>query len=119
MQTNELLGRLAIVLPGFGINVIYDLRSCSINIVGLIIVHDRIIVLIGTWRTTRERSTTTRVECDALGQVIRKAMERLPYPKPKGHARSASLQSIGRSSGRTVCKALQMRDSYVPLFLNP
>jgi hypothetical protein len=26
------------------------------------IIHDKIIVLIGTWRTTRENSTTTRVE---------------------------------------------------------
>jgi hypothetical protein len=46
----------------------------------LIIVHDKIILLIGTWRTTRENSATTRVEWDALGQVIRKARERLPYP---------------------------------------
>jgi hypothetical protein len=47
----------------------------------LIIVHDKIILLIGTWRTTRENSATIRVEWDALGQVIRKARERLPYPK--------------------------------------
>jgi hypothetical protein len=46
----------------------------------LIIVHDKIILLIGTWRTTRENSATTRVEWNALGQVIRKARERLPYP---------------------------------------
>ena len=38
-------------------------------------------MLIGTWRTTRENSATTRVEWDALGHVIRKARERLPYPK--------------------------------------
>jgi hypothetical protein len=38
-------------------------------------------MLIGTWRTTRKKSVTTRVEWDALGQVIRKARERLPYPK--------------------------------------
>jgi hypothetical protein len=38
-------------------------------------------MLIGTWRTTRKNSATTRVEWDALGQVIRKARERLPYPK--------------------------------------
>ena len=47
----------------------------------LIIVHDKIIMLIGTWRTTRENSATTRAELDALGQVIRKARERLSYPK--------------------------------------
>jgi NADH:ubiquinone oxidoreductase subunit 3 (subunit A) len=32
----------------------------------LFIVHDKIIMLIGTWRTTRENSATTRVACDAL-----------------------------------------------------
>jgi hypothetical protein len=42
------MGRLAIALPSLEINVIYKLRSCSINTVGLIIVHDKIIVLIGT-----------------------------------------------------------------------
>jgi hypothetical protein len=47
----------------------------------LIIVLDKIILLIGTWTTTRENSTTTRVEWDTLGQVIRKARERLPYPE--------------------------------------
>jgi hypothetical protein len=44
MQTNELLGSLAIALPGFGINGISELGSCSINIVGFIIVHDKIIL---------------------------------------------------------------------------
>jgi hypothetical protein len=38
-------------------------------------------MLIGTWRTTLENSATTRVEWDTLGQVIRKARERLPYLK--------------------------------------
>jgi hypothetical protein len=33
----------------------------------LIIVHDKIIMLIGTWRTTQENSATTRVVWDALG----------------------------------------------------
>jgi maltodextrin utilization protein YvdJ len=31
----------------------------------LIIVHDKIIMSIGTWRTTRENSATTRVVWDA------------------------------------------------------
>jgi hypothetical protein len=53
-------------------------------------------VLIGTWRTTRENSATTRVEWDTLGQVIRKTRERLPYLK--GISGGASLQSIGRFS---------------------
>jgi hypothetical protein len=46
----------------------------------LIIVHDKIILLIRTWRTTGDNSATTTVEWDALGQVIRKAREKLPYP---------------------------------------
>jgi hypothetical protein len=33
----------------------------------LFTVHDKIIMLMGTWRTTRENSATTRVEWDALG----------------------------------------------------
>ena len=33
----------------------------------LFIVHDKIIMLIGTWRTTRENSATTRVVWDTLG----------------------------------------------------
>jgi NADH:ubiquinone oxidoreductase subunit 3 (subunit A) len=32
----------------------------------LFIVHDKIIMLMGTWRTTRENSATTRVVWDAL-----------------------------------------------------
>jgi hypothetical protein len=80
----------------------------------LIIVHDKIIMLIRTWRATRENSATTRVEWDALGQVIKKARERLPYPK---HSRGeASLQSIGRFSGRTVAMAFRTRDSYASFF---
>ena len=46
-------------------------------------------MLIGIWRTTRENSATTRVEWDALGQVIMKARERLPYPE--GASEEASL----------------------------
>jgi hypothetical protein len=38
---------------------------------------------------TRENSATTRVEWDTLGQVIRKARERLPYLK------GASEREIG------------------------
>jgi hypothetical protein len=33
----------------------------------LFTVHDKIIMLIGTWRTTQENSATTRVVWDALG----------------------------------------------------
>jgi hypothetical protein len=74
-------------------------------------------MLIGTWRTTRENSATTRVEWDALGQVIRKARVRLPYLK--GASGEASLQSIGRFSGRTAAMAFRTRDSYASFFLKP
>jgi hypothetical protein len=47
----------------------------------LFTVHDKIIMLIGTWRTTRENSATTRVVWDALGWIIRKASGELPYSK--------------------------------------
>jgi hypothetical protein len=33
----------------------------------LLIVHDKIIILIGTWSLTSETRATTRVEWDALG----------------------------------------------------
>jgi hypothetical protein len=49
LHTNELLGSLAIALPNFVINVIYELRSCLITIVGFIIMHDKIILLLVTW----------------------------------------------------------------------
>jgi hypothetical protein len=57
-------------------------------------------MLIGTWRTTQENSATTRVEWDTLGQVIRKTREGLHYRKEASG--EASLQSIGRFSGRTA-----------------
>jgi hypothetical protein len=56
------------------------------------------------------------VEWDGHGQVIRKGRERLPYPK--GVSREASLQSIGRFSGRTAAMAFQTRDFYTSFFLN-
>jgi hypothetical protein len=74
-------------------------------------------MLIGTWRTTRENSATIRVEWDTLGHVIRKDRERLPYLK--GASKEASLQSIGRFSGWTVCLAFRTGDSYASFFLNP
>jgi hypothetical protein len=49
-----------------------------------IIVHDKIIVglmLLLYMENHSGNSATTRVEWDSLGQVIRKARERLPYPK--------------------------------------
>jgi hypothetical protein len=50
LQTDELLRRFAIALPGFGklmFNMIMFQLCCC-----LIIVHDKIILLIGKWRTT-------------------------------------------------------------------
>jgi hypothetical protein len=94
-----------------------DLWSCSNYAVVLIIVHDKIIVLIGTWSLTWYNSATTRVEWDALGQVIRKARERLPYLK--WASGEASLQSIGRFSGRTVAMTVRTRDSYASFVLKP
>jgi hypothetical protein len=46
------------------IHIIHD-RTFIISL--LIIVHDKIIMLIGTWRITRENSATTRVVWDVLG----------------------------------------------------
>jgi hypothetical protein len=75
------------------------LYSCSNYVVVLIFVHDKTIMLIGTWRTTRENSATTRVEWDALGQVIRKARERLPYPKgASGEASLLEYREVLRSN---------------------
>jgi hypothetical protein len=48
---------------------------------GLIFVHDKTIVLIGTWSLTWDNSATTRVEWDAIGSLIRKTSGGLPYPK--------------------------------------
>jgi hypothetical protein len=73
-------------------------------------------MLIGIWIDHRENSATTRVEWDALGQVIMKGRERLPYPK--GASGEASLQSIGRFSGRTAAMAFRTRDSYASFFQN-
>jgi hypothetical protein len=41
----------------------------------------RSLMLIGTSSLTWETRAATRVEWDALGQLIRKASGRLPYPK--------------------------------------
>jgi hypothetical protein len=100
-----------------GIKVTSELWPCSNFVVVLIIVHDKIIVLIGTWSLTWDDSATIGVEWDALGHVIRKARERLPYPK--GASWEVSLESIGRFSGQTICLAFWTRDSYASFFLKP
>jgi NADH:ubiquinone oxidoreductase subunit 3 (subunit A) len=50
----------------FGIEI-YITRVHTFVISLLFIVHDKIIMLMGTWRTTRENSVTTRVVWHALG----------------------------------------------------
>jgi hypothetical protein len=77
--TTELLGSFAITLLGFGINI--TLWSCSNYTIVLIIVHDKIIVLMGTWSLTWDICATRRVEWDALGWLIREASGGLPYLK--------------------------------------
>jgi hypothetical protein len=57
---------IVLLLLYLDLGLILYLKYDHIIIVGLIIVHDKIIVLIGTWRTTRENSATTRVVWDAL-----------------------------------------------------
>jgi hypothetical protein len=65
----------------------------------LIVVHDKIVLFIGTWGTTRENNATKRVEWDALGQVIRKARERLPYPEgASGEASLLEYREVLRSN---------------------
>jgi hypothetical protein len=44
-------------------------------------IHDKTIMLKGTWSLTWETHATTRVEWDALGWLIKKASGGLPYPK--------------------------------------
>jgi hypothetical protein len=49
---------LGLILPYDYVPIIYN---CSIS------VHDKTIILIGTWSLTREICATTRVEWDAFG----------------------------------------------------
>jgi hypothetical protein len=73
-----------------------------IIIVGLFFIHDKIIVLIGTWSLTWDNSATTRVIWDAIDWLIRKASAGLPYPKGTNVVWGAT--DIGRfSSGRSFC----------------
>jgi hypothetical protein len=46
---------------------IYIIHGDTFIISLLFTVHDKIIMLIGTWRTTQENSATTRVVWDTIG----------------------------------------------------
>jgi hypothetical protein len=46
---------------------IYITHDYTFVIILLFTVHDKIIMLMGTWRTTWQNSATTRVVWDALG----------------------------------------------------
>jgi hypothetical protein len=52
-----------------------------LTVIEFFIVHDKIIVLIGTWSLTWDKCATTRVEWDALGWLIRKTNGGLRYLK--------------------------------------
>jgi hypothetical protein len=52
------------VVFGMEIHIIHD-HTFIISL--LFTIHDKIIMLIGTWRTTQKNSATTRVIWDALG----------------------------------------------------
>jgi hypothetical protein len=52
------------VVLGVNVHIVHD-HAFIINL--LFTIHDKIIVLFGTWRTTRENSATIRVVWDALG----------------------------------------------------
>jgi hypothetical protein len=55
---------LLYVVLGIEINITH-VHTFVISL--LFTIHDKIIMLMGTWRTIRENSATTRVVWDALG----------------------------------------------------
>jgi hypothetical protein len=67
-------------------------------VVVLIIVHDKLILLIGTWSLTWDIFAITRVEWDAIDWLIRKASGGLPYLEG---ARAVEELRIGRFLGRS------------------
>ena len=70
--TTKFLGSTCYCLCGFGYKDIHHLLLYFLLSV-YITIHDKIIMLMGTWRTTRENSATTRVVWDVLGRLTRKA----------------------------------------------
>jgi hypothetical protein len=65
--TTELLGSTYYFFMWFWVIKIHIIHDHAFITNVLFTVHDKIIMLIGTWRTTRENSATTRVVWDALG----------------------------------------------------
>ncbi len=59
LANRSTIGSFAIALLGFGKLMFYYDHAFIINLLSTI--HDKIILLTGTWRTTRENSATTRV----------------------------------------------------------
>jgi hypothetical protein len=90
---------LIYLVLGLMLHLNYD--HVPIMLLLLIIVHDKTIVLIGSWSLTRDNNATPRVEWDTLGQVIRKARERSPYPK--GASGEASLLEYREVLGSNCC----------------
>jgi hypothetical protein len=100
------LGSSSIALYGFGINI--SLYPCSNYFFILFMFMSRSLMLIRTWSLTWETRATTRVEWDALGWLIWKASERLPYPKG---ARAVGELYAGRFSSWFCCDGGQTEDS--------
>jgi hypothetical protein len=96
--------------------MLYGIWSCFIIVTELFIVHDNIMVLIGTWSLTWDNRATTRVEWDALGWLIRKAGEELPYPKGAREIEELSVE--GGSWVNHAAMAFRMRDSYTAFSQN-
>jgi hypothetical protein len=59
------------VVLGVKIQMIYD--HALLLLLNYLNVHDKIMVLTGTWSLTWDNRATTRVEWDTLGWLIRKA----------------------------------------------
>jgi hypothetical protein len=57
---NELFGSLAMFYLVLGLILHMNYDHSFVITIGLIIVHDKIVLLIGTWRTIRHNSGTTR-----------------------------------------------------------
>jgi hypothetical protein len=80
-----------------------------------IIVHDNIILLIGTWSLTWDKSATTSVVWDTLDWLIRKAGIWEPYSKG---ASGKELCKYREVFGSNCCDSLSDKGFIYPLCLN-